>query len=203
MDTKVRPLLLAGGKSSRMKRPKYLLPHPTGRYLFGYTLTIIQAAFPDEPEICISVRDEQQAADFANAQNVHFLFDGVRSDIGPAAGLLAAHGFDSQAHWLVIGCDYPLATANALRQLIDEHAGLLTCFDGTNGFCEPLFAIWSPHALEKLRDNVLNDMTGPMRVLKELNAKIIHPQNPQWVLGANTEDEWNRALELWHSSSGS
>jgi molybdopterin-guanine dinucleotide biosynthesis protein A len=64
-------------------------------------------------------------------------------DIGPAASLLAAHAHDADPHWLVLACDYPLVTVEALRQLREEFEELVTCFVNRDGFVEPLAAAWA------------------------------------------------------------
>jgi molybdopterin-guanine dinucleotide biosynthesis protein A len=64
-------------------------------------------------------------------------------DIGPAAGLLAAHAHDADTHWLVLTCDYPFVTVEALRQLCEEFEEPVTCFVNRNGFVEPLVAAWA------------------------------------------------------------
>jgi molybdopterin-guanine dinucleotide biosynthesis protein A len=62
--------------------------------------------------------------------------------IGPAAGLLAAYKNDPHAHWLVIACDYPLLTSDALQQLYDAYEEPVTCFVNSQEWCEPLLGIW-------------------------------------------------------------
>lgn len=82
-------------------------------------------------------------------------------DIDPAAGLLAAYHTDPSAAWLVVACDLPLLISLAILQLReafeskkDEEGQVATCFRNEKGFCEPLLAIWTPEALEKLEENV-------------------------------------------------
>jgi molybdenum cofactor guanylyltransferase len=59
--------------------------------------------------------------------------------IGTAAGFLAAHAHNADAHWLALACDYPLVTAEAPRQLREEFEEPVT-FVNRDGFVEPLAA---------------------------------------------------------------
>lgn len=74
------------------------------------------------------------------------------------------------ARWFVLACDFPLATAKAVRQLFDAYHGTLavaSCFT-TSGQIEPLFAIWSAEALDALKTNVQKGRTGPVHTLKAI-----------------------------------
>lgn len=190
--------------------PKYLLQHPTGQPMYLRTLGLLRMALPSAEDTCVSIRSAEQMVDFTEAKDfqICFLSDSSvlsslssEDDIGPAAGLLAAYDHDKSAHWLVLGCDYPLATLYALERLISEYEEPLTCFDGTDGFCEPLFAIWSPSALSNLKENVIKGATGPMKVVREMNAKVVKPENPEWAMGTNTPEQWDAAAILFQSSS--
>src|SRR3954447_3757103 len=88
-----RPLLLAGGMSSRMGSPKHLLVRPGGQVAYRHAIRLLPLAVPEAEGVCISVRDEGQVGDFDGAEediNVRFIFDldGVGNegdiDIGPA-----------------------------------------------------------------------------------------------------------------------
>ncbi|KAK5105735.1 hypothetical protein LTR62_002323 [Meristemomyces frigidus] len=155
---RIRPLLLMVGISSRTGSPKYLLRHPTGQPTYLRTLKLLRMALPSAEEIGVSIRSAEQMAELTegNDSQVCFVSDSSvlsdltkEDDIGPAAGLLAAHDHDKSAHRLVLGYDFPLPTVRALEQLINDCEEPLTCLDGTDGSSEPFFAIWSPSALGK------------------------------------------------------
>lgn len=76
-----------------------------------------------------------------------------RGGIGPAAGLLAAHGAHPDAAWLVLACDLPRLRPSTLLGLIDardgQHAAIAYC-SADDGLPEPLCALWEPAALTRL-----------------------------------------------------
>lgn len=140
-------------------------------------------------QICISLHDESQLEgiqfrlDIPTHQPVHTpvapeaspdvyhhsssfpalepIFDPERhGDIGPAAGLLAAHAAHPAATLLVLGCDYPLLPPAALQQLILEYEPPLTCFVNVDGFTEPLIAVWSLEALDALAEEAREGGVG-------------------------------------------
>ncbi|KAL8336011.1 hypothetical protein RB601_000041 [Gaeumannomyces tritici] len=51
----LRPLLLAGGRSTRMGSPKHLLPMPDGRPLYQHLAEALQAACPECPAVHVSL----------------------------------------------------------------------------------------------------------------------------------------------------
>ena len=62
-------------------------------------------------------------------------------------------------------------------------------------FCEPLLAVWSPEALEKLAGNVKQGLTGPRFVLDQLSdARIINPESEVELFNVNTVEEWEKAV---------
>ncbi|KAJ1323583.1 molybdenum cofactor guanylyltransferase [Microdochium nivale] len=72
---------------------------------------------------------------------------------GPIRGFLAAHEALPDATWLVIACDYPRLTVDAIRYLIDAYEPPVTCYRGARAKWEPLISIWSPEALVRLKQN--------------------------------------------------
>ncbi|KAK4122021.1 hypothetical protein N657DRAFT_560307, partial [Parathielavia appendiculata] len=58
------PLILAGGRSTRMQSPKHLLPMPDGRPLYQHQLDLLAAACPNAPAIYISLAQDSILDDF-------------------------------------------------------------------------------------------------------------------------------------------
>jgi hypothetical protein len=168
---------------------KELFPFPDGLLAFEHALITIHDAMPTADTICISLHDESQLEgiqfrlDIPTHQPVHTpvapeaspdvyhhsssfpalepIFDPERhGDIGPAAGLLAAHAAHPAATLLVLGCDYPLLPPAALQQLILEYEPPLTCFVNADGFTEPLIAVWSLEALDALAEEAREGGVG-------------------------------------------
>lgn len=141
---------------------------------------------------------------------------------GPAAGLLAAHRALPGATWLVVACDYPFLTPAVLRRLCDAYRPPVTCFRNGDGFCEPLVGIWSPEALGRLEAEAAGAAgggrgVGPSRIVRALGGREIEVEtagdlDPDGgpdgdgpggaLVGVNTREEWERALEVLRSKEG-
>jgi len=214
-EVNIRPLLHVGGSSTRIETPKELLESSDGRSAFDHALETLHSAVPAAKEIYVSFHDRSQLeamqpcidsftssmrSDLLPADNQHHgtsppkiipIFDdhGHR-DIGPAAGLLAAYKVDPDATWLVLGCAYPLLPPSALQQLILEYAPPVSCFLNAEGYCEPLVALWGPHALYVLQENVQKGMYGLNRVVKETGGKLVTPLRGEWVTAVNAVEGW-------------
>lgn len=199
----LQALILAGGCSSRMGSPKHLLPLPDGP-LYIRLVRTLHNALPDLKKIHVSVADRSSLDDILrngiidlppegepglNTIKLELLFDHAE-DIGPAAGLLAAHHQIPTATWLIVACDYPLLDAEAVHQLIASYTAPATCFENFEGFSEPLLGIWSPQAMHTLDENVKSGRSGPAYTLKMLSSKLIVPYNQEWLTNVNNKHEW-------------
>lgn len=200
MTQDIQPLLIAGGSSIRMGAPKHLLPHKDGRPAYQHTLEHLMKALPLTDTFYISLRHQDQTSymDLAGShkisKHVEPIYDPTSVPFGPAAGLIAAHICAPSATWLVVGCEHPLLTAQALRQLLNEYVPPVTCFGSHKGFVDPLLAIWSPHALGRLVENVAAGKCGPSMTVEELDGKILTPLKESWTFGANTPEDWDVAM---------
>ena len=197
------PLILAGGKSTRMKSPKHLLKMPDGRPLYQHQINLLTHACPKAPNIYLSLAQDSELDDYLRAlstdtavttsassttttksslapkPNIAIIYDlspnpAPSESAGPAAGLLAAFHFQPETTWLVIACDYPFLTPTALQRLGREYQAPVTCFQNRDGFCEPLVGIWSPRALGALAERVgRGARVGPCRVVRDLGGRQI------------------------------
>lgn len=196
-DGTLKLLLLAGGQSTRMGRDKFLLT-VFDRPLYVHLLEEMQHAFPTAKSAHLSfhTRHQAEAAEIDPKSNIRVILDEVSQWLGPAAGLLAAYRLDPTAHWAVVACDYPLMIRSELGRLLDEFREPLTCFRNSDGFVEPLVGIWSPTALSALKINVSKGRLGPSNTFKQLRGTLVAPSSPQSLLNANTEEEWESALQI-------
>jgi len=102
--------LLIGGKSSRMGRPKHLLPLPDGSLWLERAAALARSRVAGL--VCVgtgqipeSLTALPRLADAAGAA-------------GPLAGIAAAFRYQPEASWLVLACDMPLVSQAALDWLL-------------------------------------------------------------------------------------
>lgn len=218
------PLILAGGKSTRMKSPKHLLKMPDGRLLYQHQSELLARACPQSPVLYMSLaqdsdidnkhldtspeteKDSRLSAPSATAPKIEVIRDlqpnKTDQSAGPAAGLLAAFSSDPHATWLVIPCDSPFLDPAVLRRLREEYESPVTCFRNGEGFCEPLIGIWGPEALGRLAENAARGRAGPSAVVRELGGKQIELSGDggRALDDVNTKEEWDTALGILNSS---
>lgn len=186
--TPLHGLVLAGGRSTRMGQDKAQLRYGTQPQL--------QAAFEllrGMVDQChVSVRADQR--DEPLRAGLPQLLD-VMDDIGPAAGLLAAHAHAPDAAWLAVACDLPLLEVRTLQALIDarrEGVAAVAFRSAHDGLPEPLCAIWEPLALERLQDQVRLGRHGLRSVLSGGDVQLLPLPSPDALDNANTPDDHAR-----------
>jgi molybdopterin-guanine dinucleotide biosynthesis protein A len=211
---RLKPLLLAGGKSTRMGSPKHSLCLPDGTLLYKHLVDLLHHACPESEQVYISLAKGQSLpstghagesnSKYADGAGIEIIFDleanTERESTGPAAGLLAAFDAYRDSTWLVVACDYPLLTLTALEMLRKAYVAPVTCFLNGDGFVEPLVGIWSPDALAVLKGNVAQGRSGPSRVVRQLTGRTISPPGGcgEWLVNVNTRTEWNDVLSRFH-----
>lgn len=141
-DTEVWACILIGGKSSRMGRPKHLLPDSTGNTWLERTVSIV---LPHVSGVALS-----GAGDVPASLATHVRLDDVPDVYGPLTGILAAMRYKPDVAWLLLACDMPCISDKAVAWLMRQHKA------GTWGSVpslrenqvEPLFARYEPEARE-------------------------------------------------------
>ncbi len=182
----LKAIILAGGYSTRFGQDKSLFK------VNGETLVerAIQALRPHIEEIHLAVRKEQ-VNNFTDLvpRSIIILEDNLR-DIGPGAALFKAFQVDPLAHWLVLACDFVYVNHEAIEALLQEasiHTGYdIVCYQNSEAYSEPLFAIWSPQALAELRDNIDKTIYGPMACLKSLKCLNVKLNDERVLFNLNS-----------------
>ncbi|KAL6872241.1 bifunctional molybdenum cofactor biosynthesis protein [Trichoderma longibrachiatum] len=211
MALELKPLILAGGRSTRMGSPKHLLQFPDGTPLYQHQVKLLRQALPSVTTIYMSLAKDSQLDTYlqnADDHNIKIIYDtrdnhDEAQSGGPAQGLLAAHEFDPKATWLVLAVDYPLLTVDLLQQLQDAYQPPVTCFRNGEGYCEPLLGIWSPEALRRLQDNLRQGRSsGPSAVVRQLGGHQIDPEteSDRVLMNVNAQADWDKVVRLLFTS---
>lgn len=172
----MKGLVLAGGLSTRMGRDKASLVYgavselPVAIRLHALLGQVCERAY-------LSLRTGQRG------------FEGLEriddAGGGPASGLLAAYAHDPGATWLVVACDFPFVTEEALRFLAERGGAYLS----DDGVVDPLFAVWEPRALAALAEDVAGGHLSPRRTLLRLGTTGWKCPWPEQMRNVNTAVE--------------
>lgn len=186
-------LLLAGGRSTRMRRDKAALQY-RGR-------TQLEAAFEllagVTRQAFISVRADQIGDPLRSRYPQ--LVD-RQENLGPLAGILAAQQQHPEAAWLVLACDLPFLDEATLRHL-DRHrnlAALATAYRSSHdGLPEPLCAVYEPASAAPLARYAAAGRNCPRKFLIEQSAMLLDPLHPAALDNVNsTTDYWQTMQTL-------
>jgi len=188
----LRGLVLAGGQSRRMGADKARLQLGSVSLLDHAVSTLSHVV----DEVYVSIRAGQ--LDDPVRQKYRVIADKF-NDIGPAAGLLAAHARHPDSAWLAIACDMPLLDEASLRYLRDgrdeqSSATALTAVAG--GSAEPLCAIYEPGTLAAfLRQVSAGGNPSPRAWLANIKVRLLVAPEPAVLASANTKAEWTSMIE--------
>lgn len=179
-------LVLTGGSSSRMGRPKCLLEYQ-GAPQYRRAAELLS---PVCENVWLSCRDEQK--------NWFSGFDWVLDqpaygEIGPMNGLLSAFDLHPDTPWFVLGCDYPLLTHSEIEQLISERnpQQIATVFaSADNSGPEPLIGIYEPSAAALLQDAWQSGQDSLRRILDAHRAMKIVARHPEHLLSVDTPEAY-------------
>lgn len=194
MTLKDKPLLkglvLAGGKSTRMKEDKARM-NWHGKEQRYYLAELMQ---PFCTEVYISCRKEQAASVSSEYKVITDQYDA-----GPSGAIVTAMEQDPDSAWLVLACDLPLLDEATLAYLVENRKpGLMaTTFRSPfDDFPEPLVTIWEPSALPVFKQYVSEHKTCPRKILLNHAIHLLIPKDPVTLLNANTPEDAERAKEL-------
>ncbi len=157
-------IILAGGKSSRMKSDKGLLA--LGKSLF--IERIINAVKPLVKHIII-VSNSSHYDEFGYKR-----VNDLIKDSGPVAGIYTGLKYSKTDYNLVLSCDIPLITTEVLEQLIintDEHSDVIQI--ASQGRTMPLIALYRKRCVSVFSD-LLNKGNKKLKyAVNQLNTKTI------------------------------
>jgi len=188
-ETPVFGLLLAGGRSSRMRRDKAALEYRGRTQLedaYDLLASVTQRAF-------VSVRPDQVNEPLR--QRFPQIVD-EQTDLGPLAGIVAAQRAYPEAAWLVLACDLPFLDTAILRHLLErrDRQGYATAFRSTHdGLPEPLCALYEPKSAATLARFATGGKSCPRKFLIEHQATLLGP------LRAEALDNVNSTTDYWTS----
>ena len=179
-------VVLAGGRSRRMRRNKALLPSPD-RPLIERVLAQVEGCFD---EILVSVSKERSLAGLPQ-RRVADEVPGRGPIEGIRRGLRAARN-DAVA---VIACDIPDIDIPFLRRLAGAAAGRDLAVPITaQGDFEPLFAVYRKSALPAIERLIASGENSLIPLFAACEAKTVPIRRASWLKNINTPEDYARFL---------
>ena len=157
----VTGVVLAGGRNSRMGRPKALLK------VGG--LTIIERVLATVKQVArevLVVSNEEHVYAYLGYPVIGDLYPGT----GPLGGIYTGLCKSNQ-HWiLVAACDMPFLSGIVVNALLDRRSGFDLVVPRVGGFPEPLFAVYGKSCLGPMEDNLQAGRYKISAVFEELRV---------------------------------
>ena len=161
-----------------------------GRPLLERTVALATSMIDD---VYVSVRADQ--IDDPLRKQFRLIVDS-RNNLGPAAGILAAHAEHPDVAWLVLACDLPLLDSESIRLLVRSrktHRAATAYRSPEDGLPEPLCAIYEPDTLERFRHHAdSGDSLSPRSLLVNGDVELLEPLGGRVLSNVNTPDDLTR-----------
>lgn len=185
----IKGLVLAGGKSERMKRDKGALEYH-GISQREFVFKQLQEAGLDS---FISCRQDQQGE---IEKNLPVLTDTIQG-LGPMGALLSAFREDPDSAWLAIACDLPYLTLDTIQYLVENRdtSKIATTFQSPfDEFPEPLITIWEPRSYGVLLNFLSQGYSCPRKALINSDICLLQAPNPKDLSNINHPEEYQTAV---------
>jgi molybdopterin-guanine dinucleotide biosynthesis protein A len=165
---------------------------PQARHAYDLLDRIVGKAF-------VSVRRDQHGV--AAVKGLPAINDRYES-AGPIGGVLSAMDAYPNVAWLVLACDLPFANARGIRTLLmgrdSRRQG--TAFMASDGYFEPLFAIYEPSLHAPLLERFAAGHASLREALADADVRLLCPPEDRMLFNVNTPDDLAAAERLIRES---
>ncbi|MDU2064600.1 MAG: molybdenum cofactor guanylyltransferase [Sporomusaceae bacterium] len=192
----IQPVILAGGKSSRMGENKALL-RLNGRSLIEIISGKLQQVFTEKPLIVTNTPSEY---DFLALPMVSDTYQ----ERGPLGGLEAALCWSKQSTLFVAACDMPCVDVTLVRQMATFCGTYDAVVPGSgDGMMEPLQAFYTKACLPAVTRLLQMEQGRMVLLLQQVNTYYFPTQAGQNqelafnFVNVNTKDDWLQLKQKW------
>lgn len=188
--TKTFGLVLAGGKSSRMKKDKTTLNFH-GTTQTEYCVQLLQKLCSD---VFISKRQDQNGVQFQSMPCIDDLPEFENS--GPIGGILSAMKQHPGKACFAVAVDLPFITQETLHYIWEKRnpQKIATAFQSAHDqLPEPLCTIYEASAFNALLAFFKSGKTCPRKFLIQSDIECIRQKNAFWLDNVNDPEEYIKA----------
>jgi len=183
LDRPTYGLILTGGKSERMREDKALINYfgkPHAHYMFD-----ILSSYCDK--VFLSARENQWKG--TALENLPSIIDEGK---GPISGMLAAFEQYPEMNWIIAACDLIYFNEKTVEKLLANATldHIATAYKNADkGFPEPLCAFYTPKAYEAFKEAQAQNITCPVKVLKNAKVNLLDQEDGINLANVNTQEE--------------
>ena len=193
-------VVLTGGKSSRMGRPKALLPFD-GEPLIVHAVRRLESLFS---EIIVVAAAEQELPPLP----ARLVRDQVAYQ-GPVAGIYYGLREARGAIGFVTSCDVPFLNLRFISYLISQISDYDVVVPYWEERLQPLFAVYRREVAPLLKDQLERGELRPISLYKKVRTREVAPDeirrfDPEGLsfLNMNTPEDYQAALKRWREQRG-
>jgi molybdenum cofactor guanylyltransferase len=193
---KVGGIVLCGGKSSRMGRPKAWLPF-AGEILLPRVVRLLREAVA--PVVVVAAPGQEVPPLPAEVRIVRDEEEGRGPLQGLAAGLAALRGQVEAAY--LSSCDVPFLRPAFVRRLIELLGGRTICVPRVGDYHHPLAAVYRIEVADAVSRLLAGDRLRPFFLFQAVPTRVVEAAELQDVdpdfqtlRNLNTPDEYEAAL---------
>lgn len=169
----ITAIILAGGKSSRMKTEKGLVSF-NGKLLISYILAALEKVTAD----CIIITQQEAYRQF----NIPCYAD-LFKDKGALGGIYSGLHYSSTKKNIVVGCDMPFLSPVLLQKLVTRTGDEDVLLTEHLGKSEPLCSVYDKNCLEHISKQLEQDHLKITDALAGLNTRVISFDKEDWFEG--------------------
>jgi len=188
-------LILCGGRSRRMGRPKAFLPYE-GSTVIAHIVDTITPIFA---EVLLVSNEPESYEDLG--------IDVVKDILpyrGPMGGILSGLLVAAHEHSFVIACDMPLVDPELIHDLASRREDQDVVVVSHEAGVEPLLAIYSKNCIKPLEESLFSGSLSIKDLLSDLRTTTLRLDGDQEDLPAyfniNTPQDYSRLITRGSSS---
>lgn len=193
---RVGGIVLCGGRSSRMSRPKAWLPFGD-EVMLQRVVRLLGTVV--SPVVVVAAPDQELPSLPSEARKVRDATEGRGPLQGLAGGLSALSG-DVEAAF-VSSCDVPFLQPAFVRRMIELLADNQVCVPDVGGYRHPLAAVYRLSVVPTVERLLAEDRLRPMFLFQEVPTRFVRPEElaeadptGQSLRNLNTPEEYAAAL---------
>lgn len=181
-------LVVAGGRGERMGFEKLAL-QLCGEYVVRQNIALLNR-FVDHA--FVGIRPDQRNSDALSGLNC---IEDAYPSSGPITGVLSAMTAYPDTAWLVLACDTPFANDAAVQTLVASRdpGRRATALMASDGFFEPLFAIYEPTMAPLLRERMDDRRFSLREALADADVRLECVDDDRVLQSVNTPDDLEAA----------
>lgn len=188
----ITPLILAGGKSTRMGQNKaFVLIH--GKPMIEVVLKKVSGMFECLP---ILITNTPEVYAYLGVK----MIEDIIKNKGPLAGIHAGLSFSRNQFSFIFGCDMPFLNADLIRYMTEVESKYDVIIPKAGHYAEPLHAVYSKDCLAPIEASLVRNERKIISFFADVKVRYIErkeierfPEGLMSFQNINTQDDLKRA----------